>query len=42
MWAILLAMTNGEVDRAMKLEETLTEEWFQYWQAWLEATKDKR
>jgi len=33
---VLLDMTNGEVDRAMRLEKDLTEEWFQQWAAYTE------
>ena len=41
MWAALLVMTNGEVDRAMVLEETLTEEWYYRWVAYTNEVSKK-
>ena len=38
MWVMLLMMTGGQVDRAMKLEDDLTEEWFERWKVWSEET----
>jgi len=34
-------MTNGEVDRAMALENNLTEEWYEYWKVWVKETSSK-
>lgn len=41
IWAQLLMMTRGNVYQAMKLEDELTQEWYEYYQAYAEAMNRK-
>lgn len=41
MWAVLLNMTDGQVDRAMVLEKTLTAEWYYRWVAYNDEMSKK-